>query len=63
MRVEIHTAAEDVRDHQSHAARAALEALLWQAEDPGNPRMKREFLVSTSLVVRGSTAAPPSSVR
>ena len=41
-------------------ARAAFEALRQQAEDPGNPRMKREFLVSTSLVVRGSTAAPPA---
>ncbi|MGA2672084.1 MAG: LacI family DNA-binding transcriptional regulator [Terracidiphilus sp.] len=39
-------------------ARAAFEALRQQAEDPGNPRMQREFLVSTSLVVRGSTAAP-----
>jgi len=39
-------------------ARAAFEALRQQAEDPGNPRMHREFLVSTSLVVRGSTAAP-----
>ena len=39
-------------------ARAAFEALRQQAEDPDNPRMQREFLVSTSLVVRGSTAAP-----
>jgi LacI family transcriptional regulator len=39
-------------------ARAAFEALRQQAEDPGNPKMQREFLVTTSLVVRGSTAAP-----
>jgi LacI family transcriptional regulator len=41
-------------------ARAAFEALRQQAEDPGNPKMQREFLVSTSLVVRESTAAPPT---
>ena len=41
-------------------ARAAFEALRHQAEDPGDPNMQREFLVSTSLVIRGSTAAPPS---
>ncbi|MGA3373247.1 MAG: LacI family DNA-binding transcriptional regulator [Terracidiphilus sp.] len=41
-------------------ARAAFEALRQQAEDPANPRMQREFLVSTSLVVRGSTAKPAS---
>jgi DNA-binding LacI/PurR family transcriptional regulator len=40
-------------------AHAAFEALRQQAEDPGNPKMQREFLVSTSLVLRGSTAAPP----
>lgn len=39
-------------------ARAAFEALRAQAEDPANPKMQREFLVSTSLVVRGSTGAP-----
>ena len=39
-------------------ARAAFDALRQQAEFPANPNMKREFLVSTSLVVRGSTAAP-----
>jgi LacI family transcriptional regulator len=39
-------------------ARAAFDALHMQAEDPRNPQMQREFLVSTSLVVRGSTAAP-----
>ena len=39
---------------------AAFEALRQQAEEPGNPKMKREFLVSTSLVVRSSSAAPPT---
>jgi len=39
-------------------ARAAFEALRQQAEDPNNPKMQREYLVSTSLVVRGSTGAP-----
>jgi len=42
-------------------ARAAFEALRQQAEDPHNPSMQREFLVSTSLVLRGSTAPPSSS--
>ena len=39
-------------------ARAAFEALRQQAEDPVSPTIQREFLVSTSLVVRGSTARP-----
>jgi LacI family transcriptional regulator len=39
-------------------ANAAFEALRTQTEDPDNPKMQREFLVSTSLVVRGSTALP-----
>ncbi len=39
-------------------ARAAFEALRSHAEDPANPKIQREFLVSTSLVLRGSTAAP-----
>jgi LacI family transcriptional regulator len=43
---------------RAELARAAFEALRQQAEDPGNPKMQREFLVSTSLVVRGSTAKP-----
>ena len=42
-------------------ARAAFEALRMQAEDPQNPKLQREFLVSTSLVVRGSTAVPPAA--
>jgi DNA-binding LacI/PurR family transcriptional regulator len=41
-------------------ARAAFEALRAQAEDLPNSKMAREFLVSTSLVVRGSTGAPSS---
>ena len=39
-------------------ARAAFEALHQQAEDPTASNLQREFLVSTSLVVRGSTATP-----
>ena len=42
-------------------ARAAFDALRQQAEDPNAPNLQREFLVSTSLVVRGSTAAPPAA--
>jgi LacI family transcriptional regulator len=49
-----------IRLSRADLAHAAFEALRQQAEDPGNPRMKREFLVSTSLVVRGSTAPPPA---
>jgi LacI family transcriptional regulator len=47
-----------IRLSRTDLARAAFEALRQQAEDPGNPAMKREFLVSTSLVVRGSTGPP-----
>jgi DNA-binding LacI/PurR family transcriptional regulator len=39
-------------------AHAAFEALRQQAEEPNSPDLQREFLVSTSLVVRGSTAPP-----
>jgi DNA-binding LacI/PurR family transcriptional regulator len=49
-----------IRLSRADLARAAFDALRLQAEDPSNPQMQREFLVSTSLVVRGSTAAPPS---
>jgi DNA-binding LacI/PurR family transcriptional regulator len=42
-------------------ARAAFDALRQQTEDPNAPNLQREFLVSTSLVVRGSTAAPPAA--
>ena len=47
-----------IRLSRADLARAAFEALRLQAEDPGNPKIQREFLVSTSLVVRGSTGAP-----
>jgi LacI family transcriptional regulator len=50
-----------IRLSRTDLARAAFEALRQQAEDPNNPNMQREFLVSTSLVVRGSTGAPPSN--
>jgi len=49
-----------IRMSRVELARAAFEALRQQAEDPANPEIRREFLVSTSLVVRGSTAAPAS---
>ena len=52
-----------IRLSRSDLAQAAFEALRQQAEDPGNPKMQREFLVSTSLVVRGSTAAPGTGTR
>jgi len=52
-----------IRLSRSDLARAAFEALRQQAEDPNNPKIQREFLVSTSLVVRGSTAAPPAVPR
>ena len=44
-----------IRLSRSDLAHAAFEALRQQAEDAGNPKLQREFLVSTSLVVRGST--------
>lgn len=47
-----------IRLSRADLARAAFEALRTQAEDPTNPKMQREFLVSTSLVLRGSTAVP-----
>jgi DNA-binding LacI/PurR family transcriptional regulator len=49
-----------IRLSRTDLARAAFEALRLQAEDPANPKKEREFLVSTSLVVRESTAAPPA---
>jgi DNA-binding LacI/PurR family transcriptional regulator len=49
-----------IRLSRSDLAQAAFEALRQQAEDPDNPKIQREFLVSTSLVVRESTAAPPA---
>ncbi len=49
-----------IRLSRTDLAEAAFEALRQQAEEPGNANIQREFLVSTSLVVRGSTGAPPS---
>jgi LacI family transcriptional regulator len=40
---------------------AAFEALRQQIEEPVSARIQREFLVSTSLVVRGSTGRPPAN--
>lgn len=48
-----------IRLSRSDLARAAFDALRQHAENPGKPGFQREFLVSTSLVVRGSTAPPP----
>lgn len=42
-------------------ARAAFEALRQQAEAAAGAKVEREFQVSTSLVVRGSTAAPANN--
>jgi DNA-binding LacI/PurR family transcriptional regulator len=47
-----------IRLSRTELAQAAFDALLEQAEPPGNSEKRREFLVSTSLVVRESTAAP-----
>jgi LacI family transcriptional regulator len=52
-----------IRLSRADLARAAFEALRQQAEDPNDPNMQREFLVSTSLVVRGSTSKPPATNR
>jgi len=48
-----------IRLSRADLAHAAFEALRQQAEEATSPKMQREFLVSTSLVLRGSTAAPP----
>jgi len=47
-----------IRLSRVELARAAFEALRAQAEDGSNPNLQREYLVSTSLEVRESTAAP-----
>jgi LacI family transcriptional regulator len=47
-----------IRLSRVELARAAFEALRAQAEDGANPNLQREYLVSTSLEVRESTAAP-----
>jgi len=52
-----------IRLSRVELARAAFEALRLQVEDADNPKMQREFLVSTSLVVRGSTAAPAAAAK
>ena len=48
-----------IRLSRADLARAAFEALRQQVEDTEKGESKREFLVSTSLVIRGSAAAPP----
>jgi LacI family transcriptional regulator len=45
-----------IRLSRADLARAAFDAL--RAQTDGNTKIQREFLVSTSLVVRGSTGAP-----
>jgi DNA-binding LacI/PurR family transcriptional regulator len=52
-----------IRMSRTDLARAAFEALRQQAEDPGNTKIQREFLVSTSLIMRESTARPAASTR
>src|SRR5215472_1269453 len=47
-----------IRLSRADLARAAFDALRAQTE--ASPKMQREFLVSTSLVVRGSTGTPPA---
>lgn len=47
-----------IRLDRTDLARAAFEALRQHAENPGKTGLPREFLVSTNLVVRGSTAPP-----
>jgi DNA-binding LacI/PurR family transcriptional regulator len=51
-----------IRLSRADLAHAAFEALRQQAEEANNPKMQTEFLVSTSLVVRGSTSAPTPTV-
>lgn len=47
-----------IRLSRVDVARAAFDALRQQAEAAPGAKIQREFLVSTSLVVRGSTGAP-----
>jgi LacI family transcriptional regulator len=49
-----------IRLSRGDLARAAFEALRQQAEETSSANIHREFLVSTSLVLRGSTAPPPA---
>jgi DNA-binding LacI/PurR family transcriptional regulator len=46
---------------RSGLARAAFEALRQQIEEPASPKLQREFMVSTRLVTRGSTAPPAAA--
>ena len=48
-----------IRMSRVDLARAAFEALRLQAEAEPGAKTQREFLVSTTLVVRGSTDKPP----
>jgi DNA-binding LacI/PurR family transcriptional regulator len=50
-----------IRLSRRDLARAAFEALRQQAEETSSSHIQREFLVSTSLVLRGSTAPPPAA--
>jgi LacI family transcriptional regulator len=50
-----------IRLSRTDLALAAFDALRSQAEATPGSKIQREFLVSTSLVVRGSTAAPPKA--
>jgi DNA-binding LacI/PurR family transcriptional regulator len=50
-----------IRMDRKELAKAAFEALRQQVEQAEGPAIQREFLVSTTLVVRGSTAAPPKA--
>ncbi len=47
-----------IRLSRSDLAKAAFDALRQHSDNPPKPNPQREFLVSTSLVVRGSTAPP-----
>jgi LacI family transcriptional regulator, galactose operon repressor len=49
-----------IRLSRTDLARAAFEALRQQVEEPKHTKIEREFLVTTSLVVRGSTGKPPA---
>ena len=51
-----------IRLSRLELAHAAFEALRQQTEEPDNPKLQHEFLVSTSLVIRGSTGVPPATV-
>jgi LacI family transcriptional regulator len=51
-----------IRLSRSELARAAFDALRLQTEQSLNGKVEREFLVSTSLVIRGSTGVPSDRV-